>query len=70
MRGLEREISKLCRKAVKEILLDKSIKKVVINQDNLSKFLGVQRFDYGKADTENRVGLVTGLAWTQVEENY
>lgn len=66
VRALEREISKLCRKAVKSILLDKTIKKVVINQDNLSEFLGVQRFDYGKADDENRVGLVTGLAWTQV----
>ena len=66
VRSLEREISKLCRKAVKAILLDKSLKKVVINQDNLSDFLGVQRFDYGKADEENRVGLVTGLAWTSV----
>jgi len=66
VRSLEREISKLCRKAVKAILLDKGLKKVVINQDNLSEFLGVQRFDYGKADDENRVGLVTGLAWTEV----
>lgn len=66
VRGLEREISKLCRKAVKSILLDKNLKKVSINQENLSEFLGVQRFDYGKADDENRVGLVTGLAWTQV----
>jgi len=66
VRSLEREISKLCRKAVKAILLDKSIKKVTINQDNLQDYLGVQRFDYGKADDENRVGLVTGLAWTEV----
>jgi ATP-dependent Lon protease len=66
VRSLEREISKLCRKAVKAILLDKKLKKVLINQDNLEDFLGVQRFDYGKADDENRVGLVTGLAWTQV----
>ncbi|WP_448566254.1 endopeptidase La [Thalassotalea ganghwensis] len=66
VRNLEREISKLCRKAVKAILLDKSLKKVEITQENLSEFLGVQRFDYGKADEENRVGLVTGLAWTQV----
>jgi len=66
VRGLEREISKLCRKAVKAILLDKSLKKVTINQDNLSEFLGVQRFDYGKADSENRIGQVTGLAWTSV----
>jgi ATP-dependent Lon protease len=66
VRSLEREISKLCRKAVKAILLDKALKKVTINQDNLSEFLGIQRFDYGKADSENRVGLVTGLAWTSV----
>ncbi len=66
VRGLEREISKLCRKAVKAILLEKSLKKVTINQDNLSEFLGVQRFDYGKADSENRIGQVTGLAWTSV----
>jgi ATP-dependent Lon protease len=66
VRALERDISKLCRKAVKSILLDKKVKKVTISQDNLSEFLGVQRFDYGKADDENRVGLVTGLAWTQV----
>lgn len=66
VRSLEREISKLCRKAVKQILLDKSIKKVTINQDNLKDFLGVQRCDYGKADTENRVGQVVGLAWTEV----
>jgi ATP-dependent Lon protease len=66
VRSLEREISKLCRKAVKAILLDKTLKKVTINQDNLSEFLGVQRFDYGKADDENRIGQVTGLAWTSV----
>ncbi|ALO35554.1 DNA-binding protein [Colwellia sp. MT41] len=66
VRNLEREISKLCRKVVKAILLDKKLTKVTINQENLNKFLGVQRFDYGKADDKNRVGLVTGLAWTQV----
>ena len=66
VRNLEREISKLCRKAVKAILLDKSLKQVKINQENLNEYLGVQRFDYGKADDNNRVGLVTGLAWTQV----
>ncbi|WP_077338101.1 endopeptidase La [Pseudocolwellia agarivorans] len=66
VRSLERDISKLCRKAVKAILLDKKLKSVVINQDNLSEYLGVQRFDYGKADEQNRVGLVTGLAWTSV----
>ncbi|MDP5028950.1 MAG: endopeptidase La [Paraglaciecola sp.] len=66
VRSLEREISKICRKAVKKILLEKDTKKVVVNQKNLNKFLGVQRFDYGKADSENQIGQVTGLAWTQV----
>jgi ATP-dependent Lon protease len=66
VRNLEREISKLCRKAVKNILLGKDLKKVVINQDNLEDFLGVQRFDYGKAEDSNRIGQVTGLAWTSV----
>ncbi len=66
VRSLEREISKICRKAVKNILLDKSIKQVVVNQDNLKEFLGVQHFDYGKADDNNQIGQVTGLAWTQV----
>lgn len=66
VRNLEREISKLCRKAVKEILLDKNIKQIVINQANLKHYLGVQRFDYGKADDNNRIGQVTGLAWTEV----
>ncbi|MGL5429782.1 MAG: endopeptidase La, partial [Vibrio sp.] len=66
VRGLEREISKICRKAVKKILLDNSVKTVVINQQNLKEFLGVQRFDYGKAEESNRVGQVNGLAWTEV----
>jgi ATP-dependent Lon protease len=66
VRALERELSKICRKVVKQILLDKSIKSVVVNQDNLKSFLGVQRFDYGKAESKNQIGQVTGLAWTQV----
>ncbi len=66
VRSLEREISKLCRKAVKQLLLDKSLKHIEINGDNLHDYLGVQRFDYGRADSENRVGQVTGLAWTEV----
>ena len=56
VRSLEREISKLCRKAVKQLLLDKSLKHITINGDNLHAYLGVQRFDYGRADNENRVG--------------
>ena len=66
VRSLEREISKICRKAVKAILLKKSDGKVVVNQENLKEYLGVQRFDYGKAENNNQVGQVTGLAWTQV----
>ncbi|ASA56836.1 endopeptidase La [Vibrio gazogenes] len=66
VRNLEREISKICRKAVKKILLDKDIKLVTVTQDNLKEFLGVQRFDYGKAEESNRIGQVTGLAWTEV----
>ncbi|ETJ86999.1 endopeptidase La [Vibrio parahaemolyticus] len=66
VRGLEREISKICRKAVKNILLDKDIKSVTVTMDNLKEYLGVQRFDYGKADESNRIGQVTALAWTEV----
>ncbi|EHR7288975.1 endopeptidase La [Vibrio parahaemolyticus] len=66
VRGLEREISKICRKAVKNILLDTDIKSVTVTMDNLKEYLGVQRFDYGKADESNRIGQVTGLAWTEV----
>ena len=66
VRSLEREISKICRKAVKNILLDKKLKTVLVTADNIDEFLGVQRFDYGKAESENRIGLVTGLAWTEV----
>ena len=66
VRSLEREISKLCRKAVKQILLNKSLKSVTITEDNLSEYLGVQRFDFGKSEGESRIGQVTGLAWTEV----
>lgn len=66
VRNLEREISKLCRKAVKTILMDKSTNNITINVDNLKDFLGVQRFDYGRAEGENRIGQVTGLAWTEI----
>ncbi|MCS3458943.1 endopeptidase La [Aeromonas sp. BIGb0445] len=66
VRSLEREISKICRKAVKRILLDKSIKHILVNQDNLKEYLGVQRFDYGKAADQNQIGQVCGLAWTEV----
>ncbi|WP_086982854.1 endopeptidase La [Vibrio aphrogenes] len=66
VRSLEREISKVCRKAVKNILLNKELKSVTVTMDNLKEYLGVQRFDYGKAEDNNRIGQVTGLAWTEV----
>ncbi len=66
VRSLEREISKICRKAVKAILLNKDLKHVTVNADNLKDYLGVQRFDFGKAEDHNQVGQVVGLAWTEV----
>tara|TARA_R110001583_G_scaffold16561_15_gene67869 strand:- start:6130 stop:8499 length:2370 start_codon:yes stop_codon:yes gene_type:complete len=66
VRALEREISKICRKVVKEILLNKKLKKIDVTIDNLKDYLGVRRFDFGKAEDENQVGQVTGLAYTEV----
>ena len=66
VRGLEREISKICRKAVKNLLVNPKLKSITVNSDNLHGYLGVKRFEFGKADTQNRVGEVTGLAWTEV----
>lgn len=66
VRSLERELSKLCRKVVKALLLDKTIKHITIDADNIKDYLGVQRFDYGRAESENRIGQITGLAWTEV----
>ncbi|MCL5049429.1 MAG: endopeptidase La, partial [Firmicutes bacterium] len=66
VRNLEREISKLCRKAVRNILINKKIKSITITAKDLEDYLGVQRFDYGKAEESNQIGQVTGLAWTQV----
>ena len=64
VRNLEREISKLARKTVKNILVNKdTIGKV--NSENLSDFLGVKKFKYGEIETENKIGIVTGLAWTE-----
>lgn len=69
VRGLEREIAKLCRKTIKEILLSKKSKKpltnVKITPKDLENYLGVQRFDYGTAAESAQVGQVTGLAWTE-----
>ncbi|GGE69144.1 ATP-dependent Lon protease [Paenalcaligenes hominis] len=69
VRSLEREISKICRKAVHKFLVQPKGTKaetIVVNSDNLSDFLGVRRYDFGVAETENKVGQVTGLAWTEV----
>jgi ATP-dependent Lon protease len=65
VRNMEREIAKLCRKAVTEIIKGKSAK-VVVTPENLEEYLGVRRFKYGLAETEDQVGVVTGLAWTEV----
>ena len=72
VRSLDREISKICRKVVKELLTGKrkakagEIRKVTVTPRNLDKYLGVQRYDFGLASKENQVGQVTGLAWTEV----
>ncbi|NVJ66564.1 MAG: endopeptidase La [Gammaproteobacteria bacterium] len=67
VRNLERELAKICRKTVKEQLLAKKEKKTIkVHKGNIDKYLGVQRFDYGKAGDKNEVGQVTGLAWTSV----
>jgi ATP-dependent Lon protease len=65
VRNLEREISNLARKAVKELLTTKK-KRIVINAANVSEFLGVPKYRYGEIETDDQVGLVTGLAWTEV----
>jgi len=66
VRNLEREISNLARKAVKEILLAKKEKPIVVTSDNISDYLGVPKYRYGEAELEDQVGVVTGLAWTEV----
>lgn len=66
VRGLEREIAKLCRKVVTHNVKQKSQEPTKISADQLEDYLGVRKTSYGKADEENRVGQVTGLAWTQV----
>ena len=71
VRSLEREISKICRKAVKQLLTDKQekegkVKRIVVTPRNLDKFLGVRKYTFGMAEKNNQVGQVTGLAWTEV----
>ena len=66
VRSLERELAKICRKVVKEILLGKQSAPVTVTPDELEKYLGVKRFSFGIADERDQVGQVTGLAWTEV----
>ncbi|NBO87727.1 MAG: endopeptidase La, partial [Burkholderiaceae bacterium] len=66
VRALEREISKICRKTVKMLLLKKESAPIKVDADNLEKFLSVRMFDFGSAAKENQIGQVTGLAWTEV----
>ena len=66
VRNLEREISKICRKVVKEILLKAKDKSTIVTPKSLEKYLGVRRYRYGLAEEQDQVGQVTGLAWTEV----
>ena len=66
VRNMEREIAKICRKAVKKLALNKKLKKVSVSARNLESYLGVRQFRYGLAEESNAIGQVTGLAWTQV----
>ncbi|MCD2450792.1 endopeptidase La [Methylicorpusculum oleiharenae] len=66
VRSLEREISKICRKVVKSLLLKSKATKVTVTSKNLEKYLGVKRFNYGLAEEQDQIGQVTGLAWTEV----
>jgi len=66
VRGLDREIAKICRKVAKELLLDMSRTRAQVSSRNLNKYLGVRRHRYGRAEEGNRIGQVTGLAWTEV----
>jgi ATP-dependent Lon protease len=66
VRGLDRELSKICRKVVKALLIKGRETKVSVNSRNLDKYLGVRRYSYGIAEKNNQVGQVTGLAWTEV----
>lgn len=66
VRSLEREIAKICRKVAKELLLNEIERTVTVTSRSVRKYLGVRQFRYGKAEDENRVGQVIGLAWTEV----
>ena len=66
VRSLERDLSKICRKVVKGLQLKKMTPQVVVNAENLNDFLGVRKYSYGRAEEQNQVGQVVGLAWTEV----
>ncbi|MEJ8847329.1 endopeptidase La [Variovorax rhizosphaerae] len=66
VRSLERELSKICRKVVKGLLLKKMTPQVTVNGENLNDFLGVRKYTFGRAEKQNQVGQVVGLAWTEV----
>ncbi len=66
VRGLQRDIAKICRKVVKQLVADESCQQIAVSSDNLDDFLGVRRFRYGLAEESDQVGQVTGLAWTEV----
>ena len=66
VRSLEREISKICRKVIKGVALKQFAQKVVVDDQNLSEFLGVRKYSYGEATKDNQIGQVVGLAWTEV----
>jgi len=66
VRSLEREMSKICRKVVKSVALKTSVGKAVVTAENLNDFLGVRKYDFGRAEKKNQVGQVVGLAWTEV----
>ncbi|MGZ8194411.1 MAG: S16 family serine protease, partial [Methylosarcina sp.] len=66
VRNLERDISKVCRKVVKNLLLQPRDTKIEVTPENLDTYLGVRRFSYGLAEEQDQIGQVTGLAWTEV----
>jgi ATP-dependent Lon protease len=66
VRNLERDISKICRKVVKDLLLKPEKTKILVTPENLNAYLGIKRFNYGLAEEQDQVGQVTGLAWTEV----
>jgi len=66
VRSLDREVSKICRKVVKELVTTAKGKRITVNSRNLDKYLGVRRYSFGIAEKENQVGQVNGLAWTEV----